>query len=119
LNGEIRAFADPLEITIERALELAVMDNARIKIAESDVTLAGETRRQAHKANAVSVTHNSSYTNYQEGAIPLVCRKVEEALDSLEKYLGKIDEAASEARGPELIVKLAALGLAGIAELER
>ena len=54
-----------------------------------------------------------------EGAIPLVCRKVEEALDSLEKYLGKIDEAASEARGPELIVKLAALGLAGIAELER
>jgi hypothetical protein len=30
---------------------------------------------------------------------PLVCRKVEDALDSLEKYLGKIDEAASEARG--------------------
>ena len=72
LNGEIRAFADPLDITIERALELAIMNNNRIKIAESDVTLAGETRRQAHKANAVtvSVSHNSSYTNYQREGSP-------------------------------------------------
>jgi hypothetical protein len=52
-----------------------------------------------------------------EGAVPLVCRKVEEALDSLESYLAQNTEMAHTDRRPELIVKLAALGLAGIAEL--
>jgi hypothetical protein len=54
-----------------------------------------------------------------EGAVSLVCRKVGEALDSLEKYLGKNDGMASKGRRPELIVKLATLGLEGIAELGR
>jgi outer membrane protein TolC len=71
-NG-IRAFAEPgenaheININIERALELAMTNNNRIKIAESDITLAEEARRRAHRARGVtvSVTHNSSYTDYQ------------------------------------------------------
>ena len=61
------ACAESLEINIERALDLAAANNNRIKIAESDVLLAEEARRQAHKANGVTVrvTHNSSYTDYQ------------------------------------------------------
>ena len=55
--------------------------------------------------------------NLPEGAVSLVCRKVEEALDGLERYLAKNPDMASTDRRPELIVKLAALGLAGIAEL--
>jgi hypothetical protein len=50
-----------------------------------------------------------------EGAIPLVCRKVEEALDGLEGYLEKNSEMAKTPLRPELIVKLAVLGLSGIA----
>ena len=56
--------------------------------------------------------------NLPEGAVSLVCRKVEEALDGLERYLAKNPDMASTDRRPELIVKLAALGLAGIAEME-
>jgi hypothetical protein len=52
-----------------------------------------------------------------QGAVPLVCRKVEEALDSLEDYLVQNAEMARVNRRSELIVKLATLGLAGIAEL--
>ena len=52
-----------------------------------------------------------------EGAVPLVCRKVEEALNSLEGYLARNAETARADRRPELVVKLASLGLAGIAEL--
>ncbi|MDR1379574.1 MAG: hypothetical protein LBJ36_11080 [Synergistaceae bacterium] len=54
-----------------------------------------------------------------KGAVALVCQRVEEALDGLEKYLEKNDEMAFKDRGPELIVKLATLGLSGIAELGR
>jgi hypothetical protein len=50
-----------------------------------------------------------------EGAISLICRKVEEALDGLEGYLAKNSEMAETSRRPELIVKLAVLGLSGIA----
>jgi hypothetical protein len=57
--------------------------------------------------------------NLPEGAVPLVCRKVGEALDALEGYLEKNAEMAETSRRPELIVKLATLGLAGIAELNR
>jgi outer membrane protein TolC len=60
-------FAEPLEIDIEQALELALANNNSIKIAESDVVIAGEARRQAHRTRGVtvSVTHSSSYTDYQ------------------------------------------------------
>jgi outer membrane protein TolC len=62
--------AEALEVNIERALELATANNNRIKIAESDVAIAGETRRQAHRANGVTVslTHKSTYTDYQADA---------------------------------------------------
>jgi outer membrane protein TolC len=65
-------FAATLEINIERAFELAMANNSRMKIAGADVFIAGEARRQAHRAKgiAVSVTHNSSYTNYQEETYP-------------------------------------------------
>jgi outer membrane protein TolC len=64
--------AETLEVSIERALELAAANNNRIKIAESDVAIAEEARRQAHRAKGVtvSITHNSSYTNYQGDAYP-------------------------------------------------
>jgi hypothetical protein len=52
-----------------------------------------------------------------EDAISLVCEKVNEALDGLEGYLAKNADIASVPRRPELIVKLATLGLPGIAEL--
>ena len=55
--------------------------------------------------------------NLPEGAVLSVCRKVEEALDSLEGYLARNPEMTRADRRPELIVKLSALGLAGIAEL--
>jgi outer membrane protein TolC len=60
-------FAGVLEVNIEQALELAFANNHRVKIAESDVTLAGEARRQAHGMGSVtvSVAHSSSYTDYQ------------------------------------------------------
>jgi outer membrane protein TolC len=63
----VSVFAESLEVNVERALELATANNNRIKIAESDVTIAGETRRQAHKERGVKVrvTHKSSYTDYQ------------------------------------------------------
>jgi hypothetical protein len=47
-----------------------------------------------------------------EGAVSLVCRKINEALDGLEGYLEK-----NALRGPGLIIKLASLGIDGIAEL--
>jgi hypothetical protein len=52
-----------------------------------------------------------------EGAVPLVCRKVNEALDGLEAYLKNNAEMTKASRGPDLIMKLAALGLSGMAEL--
>ncbi|MDR1482833.1 MAG: hypothetical protein LBI74_09420 [Synergistaceae bacterium] len=55
--------------------------------------------------------------NLSKGATYAVCRKVNEALDGLEGYLEKNAEMAHISRRPELIVKLAALGLPGIAEL--
>jgi hypothetical protein len=54
-----------------------------------------------------------------DGAIPLVCRKIDEALDGLEGYLEKNAPLADASLQPKLIVKLAALGLLGIAELDR
>ncbi|MDR1482838.1 MAG: TolC family protein [Synergistaceae bacterium] len=61
------AYAEVLEVNIERALDLALANNNRIKIAESDAAIAGEARRQAHRAKGVSVNvnHSSSYTDYQ------------------------------------------------------
>jgi hypothetical protein len=50
-----------------------------------------------------------------ENAIPSVCRKVEEALDGLEGYLEKKPGMTETSRRPELILKLAGLGLSGIA----
>jgi outer membrane protein TolC len=60
-------FAEVLEVNIEQALVLALANNSRIKISESDVAIAGEARRQAHRTGGVtlSVTHSSSYTDYQ------------------------------------------------------
>jgi hypothetical protein len=52
-----------------------------------------------------------------EGAVSLVCRKVNEALDGLEAYLEKNPGMTHTSRRPELIVKLATLGLPGIAKL--
>jgi hypothetical protein len=52
------------------------------------------------------------------GSISLVCQKIGEALDSLEGYLEK-NATAANANTPRLIIKLAALGLVGIAELDR
>jgi outer membrane protein TolC len=59
--------AEVIEISVERALELAAANNYRVKIAESDVVLAKEARRQAHRTRGVSVraAHNSTYTDYQ------------------------------------------------------
>jgi hypothetical protein len=54
-----------------------------------------------------------------EGAVSMVCRKVEEALYGLEAYLTKNAEMARRDRAPELIIKLSTLGLRGIAELAR
>jgi outer membrane protein TolC len=61
------ALAEVLKINIEQALEMAIANNNRIKIAESDAAIAGEARRQAHRARGVTVsaTHSSSYTEYQ------------------------------------------------------
>jgi outer membrane protein TolC len=61
------AFAKILEVDIEQALELAVANNNRIKIAESDAFIAKEARRQAYRARGVSVSvaHNSTYIDYQ------------------------------------------------------
>ncbi|MDR1379569.1 MAG: TolC family protein [Synergistaceae bacterium] len=72
LGAEVRAFAELLEVNIERALGLAIANNNRIKIAKSDVALAGEARHLAHRAKGVnvSVTHNSSYTDYQGEGYP-------------------------------------------------
>ncbi|MDR1516308.1 MAG: hypothetical protein LBS45_11500 [Synergistaceae bacterium] len=52
-----------------------------------------------------------------EGAIPTVCRKVSEALTGLEGYLEKNAEMTRIPRRPDLIIKLATIGLGGIAEL--
>jgi hypothetical protein len=49
-----------------------------------------------------------------EGAVPMVCRKVDEALERLEGYLEKNAPMARASRGPELIIKLASLGIDGI-----
>jgi hypothetical protein len=54
-----------------------------------------------------------------EGAIAPVCRKINESLDGLERYLAKNAEMAGTNRETDLIVKLAALGLPGIAKLGR
>jgi outer membrane protein TolC len=64
-------FSGPLEMDIERALELAIENNSNIKIAESGVAAANEARRQAHRTDGVTVriTHSSSYTDYQNGEI--------------------------------------------------
>jgi hypothetical protein len=53
-----------------------------------------------------------------EDAIPMVCRKMNEALNGLEGYLEKNPEMTRTRRRPELIVKLAVLGIPGIAELD-
>jgi hypothetical protein len=53
-----------------------------------------------------------------EDAIPAVCRKVNEALNGLEGYLAKNPEMTRTRNRPELIVKLAVLGIPGIAELD-
>jgi outer membrane protein TolC len=67
-----QAAAEALEVNIERAVEMAAANNNRIKIAESDVSIAGEALRQAHRTRGVtvSVTHSSSYTDYQREAYP-------------------------------------------------
>jgi hypothetical protein len=51
------------------------------------------------------------------GAIAPVCGKINEALDALERYLKKNAEMAGADHSAELIMKLASLGLLGIAEL--
>ncbi|MDR1977881.1 MAG: TolC family protein, partial [Synergistaceae bacterium] len=63
--------AGQLEIDVERAAELAVANNPRMKVAESDVAIAGESRKQAYRTQAVSVaaTHSSSYADYQKDDI--------------------------------------------------
>ncbi|MDR1623029.1 MAG: hypothetical protein LBS00_11700 [Synergistaceae bacterium] len=73
LIAPMPACAESLEINIERALELATANNNRLKIAESDVAVAEEARRQSHRANGVTVrvTPNSSYTEYQGEALCL------------------------------------------------
>jgi outer membrane protein TolC len=65
-------FAVVLELSVEEAVELAAANNNRIKIAESDVVLAGEARRQAHRTRGVTVraAHNSTYTDYQGELYP-------------------------------------------------
>jgi hypothetical protein len=52
-----------------------------------------------------------------EGATAVICRKVNEALDRLEGYLEKNTEITAATCAPELIIKLASLGIDGIAEL--
>jgi outer membrane protein TolC len=52
------AFGDALEVDIDQAIDLAIENNNRIKIAESDVALAREARRQAHKTRGVTVSLN-------------------------------------------------------------
>jgi hypothetical protein len=53
-----------------------------------------------------------------DGAIPLVCQKVGEAIDALEAYLDGNAPLTDASSRPELMVKLAALGLVGIAGLD-
>ena len=50
-------------------------------------------------------------------AIPLVCQKIDEALEGLESYLENNAEMTKTSRRVELILKLATLGLIGIAGL--
>jgi hypothetical protein len=54
-----------MEIDVERAVGLAIANNSRIKMASSDIVIANETRRQAHRARGVTVSlnHASSYTD--------------------------------------------------------
>jgi outer membrane protein TolC len=56
-----------LEISVERAMELTFANNPQLKIAESDVAIADESRRQAHRARGVTITatHSSMYTDYK------------------------------------------------------
>jgi outer membrane protein TolC len=62
-----------MEIDVERAVELAIANNPQMKIAASDITIAGESRKQAYRTQGVSVafTHSSSYTHYQKDDVHL------------------------------------------------
>jgi outer membrane protein TolC len=63
----------PLKIDVEQAVELAIANNPQMKIAESDITITGEVRKQAYRTRGVSVTaaHSSSYTSYQQDDVSL------------------------------------------------
>ncbi|MDR3331579.1 MAG: TolC family protein [Synergistaceae bacterium] len=49
-----------------RAVELAVANNGLIGIAESDIAIANESRRQAHRTRGITVSaaHSSEYADY-------------------------------------------------------
>lgn len=57
--------SETLEITLEKAAKLAIANSKRIKIAESEVIIANEDRRQAHRTNSIglSLTHKYSSTS--------------------------------------------------------
>jgi outer membrane protein TolC len=69
LSVPLPALAETIELNIERALELAIANNNSIKIAESDLSIAQEMKRQARGSGGVTVgaSHNSTYTDYQNG----------------------------------------------------
>jgi outer membrane protein TolC len=54
-----------MEMTLERALEMALVNSKQVKIAESDIVIANEGLRQAHRTDSIglSLTHKSSFTS--------------------------------------------------------
>ncbi|MDR1472869.1 MAG: TolC family protein [Synergistaceae bacterium] len=54
-----------IELTLEKAEEMALINSKQVKIAESDIIIANEGLRQARRTNSigVSLTHNSSTTS--------------------------------------------------------
>ncbi|MDR3254349.1 MAG: TolC family protein, partial [Synergistaceae bacterium] len=63
-----QASCETLEIDMARAVELAVANNGIVGIAESDVAIANESRRQAHRARGITVSaaHSSVYVDYMD-----------------------------------------------------
>ncbi|MDR1916298.1 MAG: TolC family protein [Synergistaceae bacterium] len=66
LAARLCAASETLSVDLDEAYQIALANSDVLKIAESDVKMAGEGRRQAHRQRGVTVqlSHESSRTNY-------------------------------------------------------
>jgi outer membrane protein TolC len=104
------AFAQPLPIDLDKAVELALSSDNGIKAAESDVAKASEGRRQAHRARNVTmkIGHSTARINQYRNDVDVNLFE-NEVSAAYPLYTGGLVEGAISASEHELRSKILSL----------